>query len=181
MAVQLGNWFANGDEISAESPVDGSNLGTVHAASFEDYEKVLQTAEEAFISFRKIPAPIRGDMVRQFGNALRDKKELLGQLVSWEMGKSLQEGLGEVQEMIDICDFAVGLSRQLQGTTMHSERPNHRMYEQYHPLGIVGVISAFNFPVAVWAWNTAWLGFVEMLLFGNPAKKHPYVQSLVKR
>ena len=167
------NWFANGDVISAESPVDGSKLGTVHAASFEDYEKVLQTAEEAFISFRKIPAPVRGDMVRQFGNALRDKKELLGQLVSWEMGKSLQEGLGEVQEMIDICDFAVGLSRQLQGTTMHSERSNHRMYEQYHPLGIVGVISAFNFPVAVWAWNTALAWICGDVAVWKPSEKTP--------
>ena len=167
------NWFANGDEITAESPVDGSNLGIVRAATFEDYEKVLQTAEEAFISFRKIPAPIRGDMVRQFGNALRDKKELLGQLVSWEMGKSLQEGLGEVQEMIDICDFAVGLSRQLQGTTMHSERPNHRMYEQYHPLGIVGVISAFNFPVAVWAWNTALAWICGDVAVWKPSEKTP--------
>ena len=167
------NWFANGDEITAESPVDGSNLGTVRAATFEDYKKVLQTAEEAFISFRKIPAPIRGDMVRQFGNALRDKKELLGQLVSWEMGKSLQEGLGEVQEMIDICDFAVGLSRQLQGTTMHSERPNHRMYEQYHPLGIVGVISAFNFPVAVWAWNTALAWICGDVAVWKPSEKTP--------
>ena len=167
------SWFANGDEITAESPVDGSNLGTVRSASFEDYEKVLQTAEEAFISFRKIPAPIRGDMVRQFGNALRDKKELLGQLVSWEMGKSLQEGYGEVQEMIDICDFAVGLSRQLQGTTMHSERPNHRMYEQYHPLGIVGVISAFNFPVAVWAWNTALAWICGDGAVWKPSEKTP--------
>ena len=166
-------WFANGDEITAESPVDGSKLGTVRAATFEDYEKVLQTAEEAFISFRKIPAPIRGDMVRQFGNALRDKKELLGQLVSWEMGKSLQEGYGEVQEMIDICDFAVGLSRQLQGTTMHSERPNHRMYEQYHPLGIVGVISAFNFPVAVWAWNTALAWICGDVAVWKPSEKTP--------
>tara|TARA_B110000261_G_scaffold46228_1_gene54166 strand:- start:929 stop:2467 length:1539 start_codon:yes stop_codon:yes gene_type:complete len=167
------SWFANGDEITAKSPVDGSDLGTVCAASFEDYEKVLQTAEEAFISFRKIPAPIRGDMVRQFGNALRDKKELLGQLVSWEMGKSLQEGYGEVQEMIDICDFAVGLSRQLQGTTMHSERPNHRMYEQYHPLGIVGVISAFNFPVAVWAWNTALAWICGDVAVWKPSEKTP--------
>jgi len=166
-------WFANGDQITAKSPVNGSNLGTVRAATFEDYEKILQTAEEAFISFRKIPAPIRGDMVRQFGNALRDKKELLGQLVSWEMGKSLQEGLGEVQEMIDICDFAVGLSRQLQGTTMHSERPSHRMYEQYHPLGIVGVISAFNFPVAVWAWNTTLAWICGDVAVWKPSEKTP--------
>ena len=167
------NWFANGTIIESKSPVDGSILGTVQAATFEDYEKVLQTAEEAFVSFRKMPAPLRGELVRQFGNALREKKELLGQLVSWEMGKSLQEGLGEVQEMIDICDFAVGLSRQLQGTTMHSERPNHRMYEQYHPLGIVGIISAFNFPVAVWAWNTALAWICGDVTVWKPSEKTP--------
>ena len=167
------NWFAKGTIIESKSPVDGSILGTVQAATFEDYEKVLQTAEEAFISFRRMPAPLRGELVRQFGNALREKKELLGQLVSWEMGKSLQEGLGEVQEMIDICDFAVGLSRQLQGTTMHSERPNHRMYEQYHPLGIVGIISAFNFPVAVWAWNTALAWICGDVTVWKPSEKTP--------
>ena len=166
-------WFANGNKIEAQTPVDGSHLGTVQAATFEDYERVLETAEAAFIQFRKIPAPVRGDMVRQFGNAIRKKKELLGQLVSWEMGKSLQEGLGEVQEMIDICDFAVGLSRQLHGTTMHSERPNHRMYEQYHPLGIVGVISAFNFPVAVWSWNTALAWICGDVTVWKPSEKTP--------
>ena len=166
-------WFAKGEMITSFSPVDGKEIGQIQASTFEDYEQVLQTAEEAFISFRKIPAPKRGDLVRQFGNALRDKKELLGQLVSWEMGKSLQEGLGEVQEMIDICDFAVGLSRQLQGTTMHSERPNHRMYEQYHPLGIVGIISAFNFPVAVWAWNTALAWICGDVTVWKPSEKTP--------
>ena len=115
----------------------------------------MTAATEAFKSWRTKPAPLRGEIVRQFGEKLREKKEALGKLVSYEMGKSLQEGLGEVQEMIDICDFAVGLSRQLYGLTMHSERPGHRMYEQYHPIGIVGIISAFNFPVAVWNWNTA--------------------------
>jgi aldehyde dehydrogenase (NAD+) len=115
----------------------------------------MQTANEAFLVWRKMPAPKRGEIVRQYGDRLRAYKQELGMLVSYEMGKSLQEGLGEVQEMIDICDFAVGLSRQLYGLTMHSERPSHRMYEQYHPLGIVGVISAFNFPVAVWSWNSA--------------------------
>ncbi len=166
-------WFGNGTEIEASTPVDGSGLGVVTGASVENYENVLQTAEDAFIEFRKIPAPVRGDLVRQFGNALRDKKDVLGQLVSWEMGKSLQEGLGEVQEMIDICDFAVGLSRQLQGTTMHSERPNHRMYEQYHPLGIVGIISAFNFPVAVWAWNTALAWVCGNVTVWKPSEKTP--------
>jgi len=148
-------------------------IGQIQTSTFEDYEQVLQTAEEAFVYFRTIPAPKRGELVRQFGNALRNKKDLLGQLVSWEMGKSLQEGLGEVQEMIDICDFAVGLSRQLQGTTMHSERPNHRMYEQYHPLGIVGIISAFNFPVAVWAWNTALAWICGDVTVWKPSEKTP--------
>jgi aldehyde dehydrogenase (NAD+) len=150
-----GQWMGSGSEIAAVSPVDGSLLGNVQTVTVEDYENLIERAEHAFLSFRKIPAPQRGELVRQFGNKLREKKLDLGQLVSWEMGKSLQEGLGEVQEMIDICDFAVGLSRQLHGVTMTSERPAHRLYEQYHPLGIVGIISAFNFPVAVWSWNVA--------------------------
>lgn len=149
------DFFANGEEIKSYSPVDGAYIGSVTATTKEDYEKVAETAFEGFKEWRKIPAPQRGDVVRQFNDELRRLKEPLGKLVSYEMGKSYQEGLGEVQEMIDICDFAVGLSRQLHGLTMHSERPGHRMYEQYHPLGVVGVISAFNFPVAVWSWNTA--------------------------
>ncbi len=149
------NFFGNGAEIESYSPVDGKLIGKVTSTTKEDYEKVVKTAQSAFKTWRLIPAPQRGEIVRQFGNKLRDLKQPLGELVSYEMGKSLQEGLGEVQEMIDICDFAVGLSRQLHGLTMHSERPGHRMYEQYHPLGIVGIISAFNFPVAVWSWNTA--------------------------
>ncbi len=149
------NFFGNGAEIESYSPVDGKLIGKVTSTTKEDYEKVVETAQSAFKTWRLMPAPQRGEIVRQFGNKLRDLKQPLGELVSYEMGKSLQEGLGEVQEMIDICDFAVGLSRQLHGLTMHSERPGHRMYEQYHPLGIVGVISAFNFPVAVWSWNTA--------------------------
>jgi len=149
------NFFGNGDVISSYSPVNGQLIGKVIATTKEDYEIVMNSAQKAFKSWRLVPAPQRGEIVRQFGNKLRDLKQPLGELVSFEMGKSLQEGLGEVQEMIDICDFAVGLSRQLHGLTMHSERPGHRMYEQYHPLGIVGIISAFNFPVAVWSWNTA--------------------------
>ena len=149
------NWFANGEIIESYSPVDGQLIGKVQASTEADYEKVMQAATEAFKTFRVMPAPKRGEIVRQFGEKLRVYKEALGKLVSYEMGKSYQEGLGEVQEMIDICDFAVGLSRQLHGLTMHSERFGHRMYEQYHPLGVVGIISAFNFPVAVWAWNTA--------------------------
>jgi len=150
-----GELFGNGAKIDSFSPVDGEKLGTVASTSSSDYEKVISSADAAFTEWRKWPAPQRGEVVRQFNDELRRLKPELGKLVSYEMGKSYQEGLGEVQEMIDICDFAVGLSRQLHGLTMHSERPGHRMYEQWHPLGVVGVISAFNFPVAVWSWNTA--------------------------
>ena len=147
--------FGGGKEICSYSPVDGSLIGRVTSTTSEEYEKVIQSATTAFKEWRLKPAPQRGEIVRQYSEKLREYKQALGELVSYEMGKSLQEGLGEVQEMIDICDFAVGLSRQLYGLTMHSERPGHRMYEQYHPLGVVGIISAFNFPVAVWNWNTA--------------------------
>jgi len=139
--------------ILSYSPVDGKLIGAVSMTSRKEYNNVMKTAKKAFKSWRTMPAPQRGEIVRQYGEALRENKESLGKLVSYEMGKSLQEGYGEVQEMIDICDFAVGLSRQLYGLTMHSERPSHRMYEQWHPLGVVGIISAFNFPVAVWSWN----------------------------
>lgn len=149
------HFFGGGDLIDSFSPVDGSLIGSVHSTTREDYDRTIEAASEAFKYWRMLPAPRRGEIVRQFGDRLRHHKNALGQLVSYEMGKSLQEGLGEVQEMIDICDFAVGLSRQLYGLTMHSERPGHRMYEQWHPLGIVGIISAFNFPVAVWSWNSA--------------------------
>ncbi|MEC7265037.1 MAG: aldehyde dehydrogenase family protein, partial [Bacteroidota bacterium] len=155
------------------SPVDGTLIGKVKTTSPEDYEKVIQTATTAFKQWRLIPAPQRGEIVRQFGDRLRELKEPLGKLVSYEMGKSYQEGLGEVQEMIDICDFAVGLSRQLHGLTMHSERPGHRMYEQYHPLGVVGIISAFNFPVAVWAWNTALAWICGDVCVWKPSEKVP--------
>ena len=149
------NNFSNGEIIESHSQVDGELIGKVKTTTKEDYEKVMKAATKAFLSFRNMPAPQRGEIVRQFGNKLREKKEALGKLVSYEMGKSYQEGLGEVQEMIDICDFAVGLSRQLNGQTIPSERPSHVMREQWHPIGVVGIISAFNFPVAVWAWNTA--------------------------
>lgn len=168
-----GQWMGSGSEIAAVSPVDGSLLGNVQTATVEDYENLIERAEHAFLSFRKIPAPQRGELVRQFGNKLREKKSDLGQLVSWEMGKSLQEGLGEVQEMIDICDFAVGLSRQLHGVTTTSERPAHRLYEQYHPLGIVGIISAFNFPVAVWSWNVALAWVCGNVCIWKPSEKTP--------
>jgi aldehyde dehydrogenase (NAD+) len=147
-------WIKTGGVlIDSYSPVDGKKIGSVKTASRADYEKVVALSADAFTRWRLLPAPKRGEIVRQMGDELRKYKQALGQLVSYEMGKSLQEGLGEVQEMIDICDFAVGLSRQLYGLSMHSERPNHRMYEQWHPLGVVGVVSAFNFPVAVWSWN----------------------------
>jgi aldehyde dehydrogenase (NAD+) len=149
------NCFSSGEIIESYSPVDGQLIGKVKTTTAADYEKVMQSATTAFKLFRAMPAPQRGEIVRQFGNKLRELKEPLGKLVSYEMGKSLQEGYGEVQEMIDICDFAVGLSRQLNGQTIPSERPGHVMREQWHSIGVVGIISAFNFPVAVWAWNTA--------------------------
>ena len=149
----LKSWKGRSPMIASHSPVDGKLIGNVSTTSKADYNKVVKTAQKAFEEWRQWPAPKRGEVVRQYGNALREHKDMLGRLVSYEMGKSLQEGWGEVQEMIDICDFAVGLSRQLYGLSMHSERPMHRMYEQWHPLGIVGIISAFNFPVAVWSWN----------------------------
>jgi len=166
-------WFSNGDIIESFSPVDGQLIGKVKTTTKEDYEKLMETATSAFKTWRTIPAPQRGEIVRQFGDKLREKKVALGKLVSYEMGKSYQEGLGEVQEMIDICDFAVGLSRQLHGFTMHSERPGHRMYEQYHPLGVVGIISAFNFPVAVWSWNTALAWICGDVCIWKPSEKTP--------
>jgi len=150
-----GNWIGSGPELEVTSPTDGSVIGYVRQVSEEEFDKIVARAHEAFLEWRKVPAPRRGEVVRQLGLALREAKEDLGKLVSLEMGKIQAEGEGEVQEMIDICDFAVGLSRQLYGNTMQSERPDHRMFEQWHPLGVVGVITAFNFPVAVWAWNSA--------------------------
>lgn len=168
------SWLtATGERIDSVSPVDGTLIGSVNGASKEDYEQVLKIAQAGFEEWRTWPAPKRGEVIRQFGERLRNLKEPLGKLVSFEMGKSLQEGLGEVQEMIDICDFAVGLSRQLYGLTMHSERPGHRMYEQYHPLGVVGIISAFNFPVAVWAWNTALAWVCGDSCVWKPSEKTP--------
>ncbi|GAA0872639.1 aldehyde dehydrogenase family protein [Gangjinia marincola] len=166
-------WFSSGDPITSISPVDGEKIASVTTTTKEDYEKVIASAQMAFKTWRVMTAPQRGEVVRQFGEELRRLKEPLGQLVSYEMGKSYQEGLGEVQEMIDICDFAVGLSRQLHGLTMHSERPGHRMYEQYHSLGIVGIISAFNFPVAVWAWNTALAWVCGDVCVWKPSVKTP--------
>jgi aldehyde dehydrogenase (NAD+) len=162
-----------GETIDSFSPVDGKKIGSVTAADKTSYEAVIKKAEEAFPTWRLMPAPKRGEIVRQVGDELRKYKEPLGKLVSYEMGKSLQEGYGEVQEMIDICDFAVGLSRQLHGFTMHSERPGHRMYEQYHPLGIVGIISAFNFPVAVWSWNAMLAWVCGDVCVWKPSEKAP--------
>ncbi|MDT0606483.1 L-piperidine-6-carboxylate dehydrogenase [Croceitalea rosinachiae] len=167
------NSFGSGELITSYSPVDGELIGKVKATTKAEYEKVMQAATTAFKDWKTMPAPQRGEIVRQFGEKLRELKEPLGKLVSYEMGKSYQEGLGEVQEMIDICDFAVGLSRQLHGLTMHSERPGHRMYEQYHPLGVVGIISAFNFPVAVWAWNTALAWVSGDVCVWKPSEKTP--------
>lgn len=164
---------SDGELINSYSPVDGKLIGSVHETTAQIYEAVMSKAVDAFQKWRVIPAPKRGEIVRQVGEELRKNKEALGKLVSYEMGKSLQEGYGEVQEMIDICDFAVGLSRQLYGLSMHSERPNHRMYEQWHPLGVVGIISAFNFPVAVWMWNAAIAWVCGDVCIWKPSEKTP--------
>ncbi|MCB0625081.1 MAG: aldehyde dehydrogenase family protein, partial [Saprospiraceae bacterium] len=163
----------SGTYIESRSPVDGALIGSVSITTRREYDRLIGQAQEAFQYWRNVPAPKRGEIVRQYGEKLREHKDALGKLVSYEMGKSLQEGWGEVQEMIDICDFAVGLSRQLYGLTMHSERPSHRMYEQWHPLGIVGVISAFNFPVAVWSWNAMIALVCGDVVIWKPSEKTP--------
>jgi len=178
-----------GDVLTSYSPADGKPIAGIKQSTLEDYKRVIETAQGAFKVWRKTPAPLRGEIVRQIGLELRKYKEPLGKLVSYEMGKIYQEGLGEVQEMIDICDFAVGQSRQLYGFTMHSERPEHRMYDQYHPLGIVGVVSAFNFPVAVWAWNAMLAMICGDVVVWKPSSKvflcavavHKIVQNVLKR
>ena len=167
------SWTGSGALLSSFSPVDGKQIAQVQMAEQNDYEKIIAKAQEAFPVWSQMPAPKRGEIIRQMGNALRKHKDALGRLVSYEMGKSLQEGWGEVQEMIDICDFAVGLSRQLYGLSMHSERPQHRMYEQWHPLGIVGIISAFNFPVAVWSWNSMIAWVCGNVCLWKPSEKTP--------
>ena len=175
-------WYGSeaGGEINVYSPVDGKFIAKVYQATEEDYEKVVDKAHEAFLYWRSVPAPQRGEVVRQIGLQLRKYKDALGRLVTYEMGKSLQEGWGEVQEMIDICDFAVGQSRQLYGFTMHSERPNHRMYDQYHPLGVVGTISAFNFPVAVWSWNAMLAAICGDSNLWKPSSKTPLTAIAVQ-
>ena len=174
-----------GKSIVSYSPADGKVIGRVQTTDERAFTKVMEQAQKAFVEWRLVPAPKRGEVVRQIGEALRKYKEPLGKLVSYEMGKSYQEGLGEVQEMIDICDFAVGLSRQLNGLTMHSERPAHRMYEQYHPLGVVGIISAFNFPVAVWSWNSMIAWVCGDVCVWKPSEKTPLCsiacQNIVNR
>lgn len=172
--------ISKGQEIVSFSPVDNNEIGRVISTDKATYEKLIAVAQTAFIAWRNWPAPKRGEIVRQMGDALRKDKHALGQLVSYEMGKSLQEGLGEVQEMIDICDFAVGLSRQLYGLTMHSERPSHRMYEQWHPFGIVGIISAFNFPVAVWSWNAAIAWVCGNVTVWKPSEKTPLCGNAIQ-
>ena len=172
--------ISKGQEIVSFSPVDNNEIGKVISTDKATYEKLITVAQTAFIAWRNWPAPKRGEIVRQMGDALRKDKHALGQLVSYEMGKSLQEGLGEVQEMIDICDFAVGLSRQLYGLTMHSERPSHRMYEQWHPLGIVGIISSFNFPVAVWSWNAAIAWVCGNVTVWKPSEKTPLCGNAIQ-
>jgi aldehyde dehydrogenase (NAD+) len=178
-----GPWIAepSGGELSSTSPATGELLARVRLAGLADYETVMERAAAAFLEWRMIPAPKRGEIVREIGNELRAHKQDLGALVSLEMGKILPEGLGEVQEMIDVCDFAVGLSRQLYGLTMHSERPGHRMYEQWHPLGIVGVISAFNFPVAVWAWNAMIAAVCGDCVLWRPSSETPLVAIAVQK
>jgi aldehyde dehydrogenase (NAD+) len=179
----FGQWIAEptGVEVTSINPADGKSLASVRTASRADYDAVVDRAQRAFLSWRQVPAPRRGEIVRQLGNALRDAKDDLGMLVTLEAGKIRSEGLGEVQEMIDICDFAVGLSRQLYGLTMPSERPNHRMFEQWHPLGPVGVITAFNFPVAVWAWNAAIAAVCGDCVIWKPSTETPLCAVAVQK
>ena len=175
-------WLKTGGrELVSYSPIDGRPIAKVIQADENDYEKVMDKAEKAFDKWRMMPAPKRGEIVRQIGNILREYKEPLGKLVTLEMGKIAQEGMGEVQEMIDIADFAVGLSRQLYGLSMHSERPRHRMFEQWHPLGIVGIISAFNFPVAVWSWNSLIAAACGDISLWKPSSRTPLTAIAVSR
>jgi aldehyde dehydrogenase (NAD+) len=176
-----GEWTASGEWLDVHTPIDGSRIARVRQCTVEDYNATAERAERAFRVFRMEPAPKRGEMIRRLGEALRQHKEQLGRLVSLEMGKIVPEGLGEVQEMIDVCDFAVGLSRQLYGLSMHSERPRHRMTEQWHPLGVVGIISAFNFPVAVWSWNAALAAVCGNSMIWKPASKTPLTAIAVTR
>ena len=170
----------NGEELKSYTPVTGAYIASVTATTREEYDQVIDTAQQAFLQWRDVTAPMRGEVVRQFGEKLRAHKEDLGKLVSFEMGKSYQEGLGEVQEMIDICDFAVGLSRQLHGLTIKSERPGHHMQEQWHPLGVVGIISAFNSQLLFGPGTLLWHGFVAMFAFGNLLRRPLLLVSLAR-
>lgn len=174
-------FIGEGQPIESFSPVDGASIASIGTAGANDYSVMMKKAHDAYEKWRLVPAPRRGEIVRQLGDEFRKYKNELGMLVSYEMGKSYQEGLGEVQEMIDICDFAVGLSRQLYGLTMHSERPLHRMYEQWHPLGVVGIITAFNFPVAVWSWNTAIAWVCGNVTIWKPSEKTPLCSLACQR
>ena len=175
-------WFdTKGAITSSSSPIDGKEIAKVKNATMDDYEMVMKKAQEAFKVWRKVPAPVRGEIVRQIGLALREKKEALGALVTLEMGKIYQEGLGEVQEMIDICDFATGQSRLINGTNLQSERVDHRLSEQYHPLGIVGIVTSYNFPVAVWAWNTALAAIAGDVVVWKPSSKTPLTAIATQR
>ena len=176
-----GNWVGSGPVLDVFSPADGSKIASVQQVTEEEFDQIVEEAHAAFLGWRRVPAPQRGEVVRQLGNALREKKEDLGALVTLEMGKIIAEGEGEVQEMIDICDFAVGLSRQLYGLTMQSERPDHHMREQWHPLGVVAVISAFNFPVAVWAWNSALAAVCGDSTLWKPASQTPLTAIAVTK
>jgi len=176
-----GEWIASGESLDIETPVDGTPIGSVRQVTPEEYDRIVARAHDAFLEWRKVPAPRRGELIRQLGNRLRDKKDALGALVTLEMGKILAEGKGEVQEMIDICDFAVGLSRQLYGLTLASERQDHHMREQWHPLGVVGIISAFNFPVAVWSWNAALAAVCGDSCVWKPSERTPLTAVAVTK
>jgi aldehyde dehydrogenase (NAD+) len=176
-----GEWRASGPMVERRSPIDGKRIALVREASLNDYERAMARAQEAYAQWRVTPAPVRGETIRQFGNALRAAKSDLAKLVTLESGKILAEGEGEVQEMIDICDFAVGLSRQLYGLTIQSERPRHRLMEQWHPLGVVGIITAFNFPVAVWAWNSALAAVCGDAVVWKPSNKTPLCAIAITR
>src|SRR4051812_40514159 len=166
-----GTWNSTGEVVEQASPINGKTIAKVRLASAADYDRAIQRAHDAFLKWRTVPAPVRGETIRRLGNALRELKKQLGRLVTVETGKILAEGEGEVQEMIDICDFAVGLSRQLYGLTIQSERAKHRLMEQWHPLGLIGVITAFNFPVAVWAWNSALASVCGDSVLWKPSNK----------
>ena len=176
-----GEWIGSGPELEVITPIDGSRIAVVRQVTEQEYDHIVHRAHTAFLQWRTVPAPKRGEIVRQLGNRLRTLKSELGALVTLEMGKIAAEGEGEVQEMIDICDFATGLSRQLYGLTMQSERPDHRMFEQWHPLGVVAVISAFNFPVAVWSWNAAIAAVCGDSTLWKPASKVPLTAIAVTR